>query len=110
MRGIVADAEGRATDPGVLTSEQQQEFDRLKGEAEGLNTRAKNMEELAGLGAFEQREERKIGPGVDMTAAATSTARSPRRRSPSTWPSATAAAVSTRSPGPTSTARSSTRG
>ena len=66
MRGIVEDAESRATDTGILTSEQQQEYDRLKTEAEGLQARAKNMEELEGYGAFEKRETRKIGPGVEM--------------------------------------------
>jgi HK97 family phage major capsid protein len=59
MRGIITDAESRAENPGVLTSEQQQEFDRLKGEAEGLAKRAENMEQVAGI---ETRGTRDIVP------------------------------------------------
>lgn len=62
MHAIVEEAESRETDPGVLTSEQQQEFDRLKSEAEALQVRAANMEEVAGV---ERRERREILPGVE---------------------------------------------
>jgi HK97 family phage major capsid protein len=61
MREIVEAAETRADNPGVLTAEQQQEFDRLKGEAESLATRAANMEQVADI---ETREVRQIKPGV----------------------------------------------
>jgi len=61
MRDIVEEAESRADNPGVLTAEQQQEFDRLKAESEQLHTRAKNMEDVAGI---ETREQRKIAPGI----------------------------------------------
>lgn len=59
MRDIITDAESRADNPGVLTAEQQQEFDRLKGEAEQLAKRAENMEQVAGI---ETRGSRDIVP------------------------------------------------
>lgn len=62
MRGIVTEAESRADNPGILTAEQQQEFDRLKGESEQLSKRAQNMEEVAGV---ETRQHREIAPGVE---------------------------------------------
>lgn len=59
MRDIVVQAESRTDEPGIFTAEQQQEFDRLKTEAEGLKRRAENMEQVAGL---EQRDRREITP------------------------------------------------
>lgn len=64
LKAIVESAEARSTNPGVLTSEEQQEYDRLKGDAGTLLQRAKNLEDVEGL---ETRETRKIGPGVAMT-------------------------------------------
>jgi HK97 family phage major capsid protein len=61
MRDIVTEAEARTDEPGVLTAEQQQEFDRLRVEAEGLAKRAGNMEQVAGI---ETRETRQIASGV----------------------------------------------
>lgn len=62
MRDIVEEAESRTTDTGILTAEEQQEFDRLKTESEQFAARAKNMEEVAGL---EVRGKREITPGVE---------------------------------------------
>jgi HK97 family phage major capsid protein len=59
MRDIITESESRAENPGTLTAEQQQEFDRLKGEAEGLARRAENMEQVAGV---ETRGTRDIVP------------------------------------------------
>lgn len=62
MREIVEQAEARdGDDAGVLTAEEQQEFDRLKADGEALGRRAANMEEVAGI---ETRETRQIAPGV----------------------------------------------
>src|SRR5688572_31262395 len=67
MRAIVTAAESRSVDTGVLTSEEQQEFDRLKADASALKARAENMEEVAGL---ETRERRQIAPGITAPAGA----------------------------------------
>lgn len=76
MQQIASGAEERNEN---LNAEEQQEFDRLDGEARDLNSRAKRLEELDGLAGEGQRGTRQIAPGVSTrgdgegaTAAATS--------------------------------------
>jgi HK97 family phage major capsid protein len=70
MRGIVEEAETRADEPGVLSAEQQQEFDRLKSEAESLARRASNMEQVAGVEVRGKREITPAGASTEVREAA----------------------------------------